>query len=102
KRAASRLPRVGPQQWDRDPAYGALIARPGGGAPPPPPPRPPPRPPPPPVPSVCDYACVAYDEGLAIRLLDILGEEAGLAQKKMFGGLAVLVGGNMGVGVYGD
>ena len=56
----------------------------------------------PPVPSVCDYACVAYDEGLAIRLLDILGEEAGLAQKKMFGGLAVLVGGNMAVGVYGD
>ena len=45
---------------------------------------------------------MAYDEGLAIRLLDILGEEAGLAQKKMFGGLAVLVGGNMAVGVYGD
>jgi hypothetical protein len=51
-----------------------------------------------PVPSRCDYACVAYDEGLAVRLLDIVGEEAGLAQKKMFGGLAVLVGGNMAVG----
>ena len=35
-------------------------------------------------------------------LLDILGEEAGLAEKKMFGGLAVLLGGNMAVGVYGD
>jgi hypothetical protein len=56
----------------------------------------------PPVPCLCDYARVAYDEGLAIRLLDILGEEDGLAEKKMFGGLAVLLGGNMAAGVYGD
>jgi hypothetical protein len=27
RRAASRLPMVGPQQWDRDAGYGALIAR---------------------------------------------------------------------------
>jgi hypothetical protein len=27
KRAASRLPMVGPQQWDRDTGYGALVAR---------------------------------------------------------------------------
>lgn len=53
-------------------------------------------------PSVCDYAGMAYDEGLAIRLLGIVGDEAGLAEKKMFGGLAVLLGGNMAVGVYGD
>ena len=45
---------------------------------------------------------MAYDEGLAIRLLGIVGDEAGLAEKKMFGGLAVLLGGNMAVGVYGD
>jgi TfoX/Sxy family transcriptional regulator of competence genes len=45
---------------------------------------------------------VAYDEGLAARLLDILGGEPGLAEKKMFGGLAILLGGNMAVGVYGD
>ena len=45
---------------------------------------------------------MAYDEGLAVRLLDILREEAGLAEKKMFGGLAVLLGGNMAVGVHGD
>jgi TfoX/Sxy family transcriptional regulator of competence genes len=51
---------------------------------------------------LCDDACVAYDEGLAARLLDILAAEAGLAEKKMFGGLAVLLGGNMAVGVYGD
>ncbi len=52
--------------------------------------------------SLCNYACVAYDEGLANRLLAILGEEDGLAEKKMFGGLAVLLGGHMAVGVYGD
>jgi TfoX N-terminal domain len=56
----------------------------------------------PPVPCLCHHARVAYDDGLAIRLLDILREEAGLAEKKMFGGLAVLLGGNMAVGVYGD
>jgi len=51
---------------------------------------------------VCDYMVVAYDEGLATRLLDILGDEAGLATRKMFGGLAILLDGNMAVGVYGD
>ena len=51
---------------------------------------------------LCDYTFVAYDDGLATRLLDILGEDAGLATKKMFGGLAILLDGNMAVGVYGD
>jgi TfoX/Sxy family transcriptional regulator of competence genes len=45
---------------------------------------------------------VAYDEGLAARLLDELGGEPGLRPKKMFGGLAVLIGGNMAVGVFGE
>jgi hypothetical protein len=45
---------------------------------------------------------VAYDEGLAARLPDILGEHPGLAGKKMFGGLAFRLGGNMAVGVHGD
>ena len=45
---------------------------------------------------------MAYDEGLAARLLDLLGDEPGRTEKKMFGGLAVLVGGHMAVGVYGD
>ena len=45
---------------------------------------------------------MAYDEELAVRVMDLLGEEPGLATKKMFGGLAVLLGGNMSVGVYGD
>ena len=43
-----------------------------------------------------------YDEGLAARLLDMLGDEPGRTEKKMFGGLAVLVGGHLAVGVYGD
>ena len=45
---------------------------------------------------------MAYDEGLAMRLQDILGDEAGLAEKKMFGGLAILLDGHMAAGVYGD
>ena len=45
---------------------------------------------------------MAYDEGLAARLLDMLGDEPGRTEKKMFGGLAVLVGGHLAVGVYGD
>ncbi|MGO9779577.1 MAG: TfoX/Sxy family protein [Streptosporangiaceae bacterium] len=45
---------------------------------------------------------MAYDEGLAVRLLDMLGDEPGRTEKKMFGGLAVLIGGHLAVGVYGD
>jgi hypothetical protein len=45
---------------------------------------------------------VAYDEGLATRLRELVGAEPGLAEKKMFGGLAVLLHGNMAVGVHGD
>jgi TfoX/Sxy family transcriptional regulator of competence genes len=45
---------------------------------------------------------VTYDEGLATRLRDLVGAEPGLTQKKMFGGLAMLLHGNMAVGVHGD
>jgi len=45
---------------------------------------------------------VAYDEGLATRLRDALGTRAGLTEKQMFGGLAMLLHGNMTVGVQGD
>jgi hypothetical protein len=51
---------------------------------------------------LCNDGCVAYDERLAARLPDILGEQVGLAEKKMFGGLAMMLSGNMAVGVYGD
>ena len=43
---------------------------------------------------------VAYDEGLAERLRAELG--GGVVEKKMFGGLAFLLGGNMAVGVLGE
>ncbi|MEZ5095254.1 MAG: TfoX/Sxy family protein [Nocardioides sp.] len=40
---------------------------------------------------------MAYDEELAARLRDHLEGEPGLAEKKMFGGLAFLIGGHMAV-----
>lgn len=45
---------------------------------------------------------MAYDEGLAQRLREALEDEPGLAEKKMFGGLAFLIGGHMCCGVVGD
>jgi TfoX/Sxy family transcriptional regulator of competence genes len=45
---------------------------------------------------------VAFDEGLAQRIREHLAERANVAEKKMFGGLAFLVDGNMCVGVLGD
>ena len=44
---------------------------------------------------------VAYDEELADRIRDLLGAESGLTEKKMFGGLAFLLGGNMAVAASG-
>jgi TfoX/Sxy family transcriptional regulator of competence genes len=44
---------------------------------------------------------MAYDEKLADRLRELLGEEEGIAEKKMFGGLAFLVNGNMAVSASG-
>jgi TfoX/Sxy family transcriptional regulator of competence genes len=45
---------------------------------------------------------VAYDERLAERLRGLIGAEPGLTEKKMFGGLAFLVNGNMAVGASGQ
>ncbi|MCX4472218.1 hypothetical protein C5N14_28580 [Micromonospora sp. MW-13] len=45
---------------------------------------------------------MAYDEGLAARLRELLADEWGLTDRRMFGGLAVLVEGNIAVGVWGD
>ncbi|MEU9700615.1 TfoX/Sxy family protein [Streptomyces sp. NPDC047981] len=45
---------------------------------------------------------MTYDEGLAQRIREELGERPGLTEKRMFGGLAFLLGGNMTVGVVGD
>jgi TfoX/Sxy family transcriptional regulator of competence genes len=45
---------------------------------------------------------VAYDEDLADRIRELLAGEAHLTEKKMFGGLAFLIGGNMAVGASGQ
>jgi TfoX/Sxy family transcriptional regulator of competence genes len=45
---------------------------------------------------------VAYDEELADRIRELLGSEADLTEKKMFGGLAFLVRGNMAVAASGQ
>jgi TfoX/Sxy family transcriptional regulator of competence genes len=45
---------------------------------------------------------VAYDEALAQRIRELVANEPGLTEKKMFGGLAFLVGGNMAVAASGQ
>lgn len=45
---------------------------------------------------------MAYDEGLAEILREALAEEDGLAERKMFGGLAFLRHGHMVCGTYRD
>ena len=45
---------------------------------------------------------MAYDEGLATRIRDAIGDQPGMAEKQMFGGLAFLVHGNMACGVRGE
>ena len=45
---------------------------------------------------------MAYDEELADRIRELLGAESGLIEKKMFGGLAFLIGGNMAVAASGQ
>jgi TfoX/Sxy family transcriptional regulator of competence genes len=45
---------------------------------------------------------VAYDEELADRIRELVGGESDLAEQKMFGGLAFLIGGNMAVAASGQ
>jgi hypothetical protein len=45
---------------------------------------------------------VAYDEELADRIRELVVSEPGLTEKKMFGGLAFLIGGNMAVAASGQ
>ena len=45
---------------------------------------------------------MAYDEGLATRVRELLGDQPGVAEQRMFGGLAFLVHGNMACGVRGE
>jgi len=45
---------------------------------------------------------MAYDEGLAQRVREVLSVRDDIAEKKMFGGLSFLLQGNMAVGVIGE
>ncbi|HEY7018877.1 MAG TPA: TfoX/Sxy family protein [Gaiellaceae bacterium] len=45
---------------------------------------------------------MAYDEALAERIRQQVAAEPGVAEQKMFGGLAFLVGGNMAVAASGQ
>ena len=45
---------------------------------------------------------MAYDEKLADRVRELLGSETGVTEKKMFGGLAFLIAGNMAVAASGQ
>jgi TfoX/Sxy family transcriptional regulator of competence genes len=45
---------------------------------------------------------VAYDEDLANRIRELIAGEAAVTEKKMFGGLAFLIGGNMAVAASGQ
>jgi hypothetical protein len=45
---------------------------------------------------------MAFDEGLAERMRDLLGPAPGLSERKMFGGLCFLLRGNMSFGVVGS
>ena len=44
---------------------------------------------------------MAYDEELANRIRELLARESGVTEKRMFGGLAFLVGGHMSVAASG-
>ncbi len=45
---------------------------------------------------------MAFNEELALRIRQSLGEQAGVTERKMFGGLCFMVQGNMLGGVMGD
>src|SRR4051812_27889349 len=49
-----------------------------------------------------DRHAMAYDEDLAERIRALVADEPGLGERKMFGGLAFLVGGNMAVAASGQ
>ena len=45
---------------------------------------------------------MAYDEELADRVRVVLADEPSLTERKMFGGLAFMIGGNMACGIVKD
>lgn len=45
---------------------------------------------------------MAYDEDLANRVRELICAEQGVSEKRMFGGLAFLIGGNMAIAASGE
>ena len=45
---------------------------------------------------------MAYDEGLAERVREVLTSIDGVSERKMFGGLCFMLNGNMTCGILGD
>ncbi len=45
---------------------------------------------------------MAYDQDLADRIRELVATESGLTEKRMFGGLAFLINGNMAVSASGQ
>jgi len=45
---------------------------------------------------------VAYDEDLAQRVREVLAARPDVSERRMFGGIAFMVGGNMACGVLGE
>jgi TfoX/Sxy family transcriptional regulator of competence genes len=45
---------------------------------------------------------MAYDQGLAQRVREILAHTTGFSEKKMFGGICCLIHGNMACGILND
>ncbi len=45
---------------------------------------------------------MAYNEHLAFRVREVLGDRQGLTEKKMFGGLGFMLKGNMCCGIVSD
>ena len=45
---------------------------------------------------------MAYDEALADRIRDVLSARSDVSERKMFGGVAFMVAGNMACGVLGE
>jgi TfoX/Sxy family transcriptional regulator of competence genes len=45
---------------------------------------------------------MAFDEELAGRVREVLAPRPELSERKMFGGIAFMIGGNMAVGVVGE
>src|SRR5687767_5146059 len=50
----------------------------------------------------CEHGPMAYDEDLANRVRELVSKEAGLSEQRMFGGLAMLINGNMAVAIRGS